>query len=207
MQRYLIIILLVLMGLMLVACEDDAELRILRIRNRTNAPITAKVDEGEEFTIESGSGWSKIYTEDRSVTVSYEGLYVYDKTTVERTVTKGLPTTVTVLADCGAITINNDSDSLVVTEIFISRNDATDWGENLIAGNMTSGASHTWKAPDGQWDVKLTTDTGSLYKMNQTIAIDKTLELNISEFGTHTKKAKATGIGSTESELTPRKVN
>ena len=73
MQRYLIIILLVLMGLMLVACEDDAGAH----PQRTNASITAKVDEGDEFTIEAWSGWSRIYGQDTNVTVNYEGLHVY----------------------------------------------------------------------------------------------------------------------------------
>ncbi len=203
MQRYLIIILLVLMGLMLVACEDDAE---LRIRNRTNAPITAKVDDAAEFTIESGSGWSRTYTEDTGVTVKYEGLYVYP-TTVERQVTKGLPTTVTVFADCGAVTITNDT-TLVITEINISRHDDTGFGENQISGNMTQGSALTWSIKKGSWDFRVITEDGSpLYCMNQTITDDVTLELSISDFVNFAETNKTTGTGSTKSEVILRKAN
>lgn len=187
MQKYLIIILLVLMGLLLMACDDDAE---LRIRNRTNASITAKLDEGEEFSIEAWSGWSRFYNDDTSVTISYEGLYVYPGS-VSRTVTKGLPTTVNVNPDCGAININNDKPA-AITEIFISRHDASEWGNSLIDEALSSEADLTWSIKDGSWDIKVTNEDGSsLYKMNQNITNNETLELLISEFTTHTKQDKA----------------
>lgn len=202
MRRYLIIILLVLMGLILVACDDDAE---LRIRNRTNASITAKVDEGEEFTIEAWSGWSRIYGQDTNVVVNYEGLYVYPNF-VTRTVTQGLPTTVNVYPDCGAVKLFNDSES-AITEVHISRHEDTEWGENLIVNNMTGGTALTWSAKAGSWDFMVVNEAGTAtYKMNQTITDNETLELLISEFTTHTKKAKAPG-GSTKSELILRDAN
>ncbi|HPV14663.1 MAG TPA: hypothetical protein PL126_03320 [Candidatus Cloacimonadota bacterium] len=202
MQRYLIIILLVLMGLMLVACEDDAE---LRIRNRTNASITAKVDEGDEFTIEAWSGWSRIYGQDTNVTVNYEGLYVYPNF-VNRTVTQGLPTTVNVYPDCGAIRLNNDSPA-VITEINISRHDATEWGENLIVDNMLNGTDLTWSIRAGNWDIRVIPESGSpIYKMDQVITDNETLELLISEFGAHAKYNKTPG-GNKPSELILRETN
>lgn len=199
MRRYLVIILLVLMGLVLAACDDDAE---LRIRNRTNASVTAKVDEGEEFTIEAWSGWSRVYTQDTNVTVNYEGLYVYPGF-VTRAVTQGIPTTVNIYPDCGAVRLNNDG-APAITEIYISRHDATDWGENLIASNMLAGSALTWSIKAGAWDFKVVNEAGtSLYSMNQTITDNETLELLISQFATHTKKDKAPG-GSKSSELIAR---
>ncbi len=200
MQKYLIIIALILMGLLLMACDDDAE---LRIRNRSNASIKAKVDNGTEFTIEAWSGWSRTYSEDTTVKVSYEGLYVYPDS-VSRNVTRGLPTTLDINPDCGAIMINNDKTQDIV-EIYISGHDATDWGHNLIVNPLSNGANRTWSLDAGKWDLKVIDNAGnSFYSMNQTITINETLNLDISGFSTHTKQNKKPGASKEQNQKSPR---
>jgi len=178
MRKITIIILLILMGLLLMACEEDGE---LRIRNRTNALVQARVDNGDPINIDAWSGWSRFYTEDATVTVSFQGLYVYPDSTT-RSIIKGLPSTVNINPDAGAVLVNNDS-TFVITELYISAHDAPEWGDNQLTANLGVGANRSWTTDPGNWDFKIVSDTGTpLYKMNQSVVLNETRQLDVSEF-------------------------
>ena len=178
MRKMMILGLLVLMGLLLMACEEDGE---LRIRNRTNAMVQARVDDSTPMDIDAWSGWSRYYTEDTTVKVSFEGLYVYPDSTT-RSVIVGLPTTVNILPDAGALKIVNDS-TFAITEVYISAHDASEWGENQIADSLSVDAERIWTTDGGAWDIKIVSTQGTpLYKMNQTVTVNETLALDVSDF-------------------------
>lgn len=187
MRKVMILELLIIMGLLLMACEQDGE---LRIRNRSNAPIIASIDEGEQREIDAWSGWSRFYTEDATVKVDYEGLYVYPAS-VTRTVFLGLPTTINVYPDAGAMQIRNDS-TFVITELYISPRDAQEWGANLISDSLSVGDNRSWTLDEGNWDVKVVSGDGvPYYKMNQAVTENETLVLRVSTFLPFAKFIKA----------------
>jgi len=178
MRKLMILGLLILMGLLLMACEEDGE---LRIRNRSNALVQSRVDDSAPIDIDAWSGWSRFYTEDTTVKVSYEGLYVYPDSTT-RSVIVGLPTTVNILPDAGAVKIVNDT-TFVITEIYISAHDAPEWGENQIIDSLVVNQNRIWTMDEGAWDVKIVNAEGTpLYKMNQTVTVNETLSLDVSDF-------------------------
>lgn len=188
MRKILMIAGLIALGLFLTACEEDGE---LRIRNRTNGLVQASVDNGDEVSIDAWSGWSRFYAEDATVKVSFKGLYVYPDSTT-RSIIKGLPTTVNVTPDAGALSIQNDS-TFVIIDVYISSHNDTDWGVSQLPDDLALGATQTWTLDAGTWDIKIVNDAGApLYKMNQSVVINETLSLNVQDF-LPSAKAKRTG--------------
>ena len=195
MRKLSIIALIILAGLLLMACDEDGE---LRIRNRTNASVEVAINNGQPMEIVAGSGWSRYYTESTTVTVNYSGNYVLPDSET-RTVSPGLPTTVNINATAGMMSITNDSQH-TISELYISPRTQTDFGENLITESLLPEAISSWTLTDTAWDVKIVISDGTmLYKMNQPIALNETLELKVSTFTNHAKK---TGLATTSKPYT-----
>lgn len=189
MRRFSLLALLILAAFILMACDEDGE---LRIRNRTNAPIQVAINNTEPLSIEAGSGVSRFYSESTTVSIEYAGIYVFPQT-VSRTVSPGLPTTVNINANAGAITIENN-DSLAVNEVYISPPHEPNWGANQIAADLIPNAKKTWSVSEGTWDIKIVLDNGTArYCMRQSVAINSTLNLKTKDFLAFADKSKAAG--------------
>lgn len=177
MRRFTIIALLILTGLLLMACEEDGE---LRIRNRSDGYLNVKIDNSEPMVVNPGSGWSKYYSESTTVQIDYQGLYVFPNS-INRTVSPGLPTTVNINADAGAVTIQNDHE-FEVKEVYISVHGEPDWGQNLIGEPIAAGTEKTWSVSDGAWDIKIVlSDDNPRYAMNKTVELNNTNMLKVSD--------------------------
>lgn len=179
MRRLLTLVLLIIIALGLVSCDEDGE---LRIRNRSNSDVWISVDGAGLQQMGAWTNWSQYYSEDSQVSIDYSGNHVFANTMTGE-VRKGLVTTVDIEADAGAVKIVNDS-TFVITEVYISPSDQTEWGENDLVGTIVPGAQALWTISPGQWDLKLVDGVQNVYyKYDQTMELDQTLELLCSSFG------------------------
>ncbi|MDZ4182338.1 MAG: hypothetical protein U1B83_05615 [Candidatus Cloacimonadaceae bacterium] len=190
MQKIMIIALLILMALSIMACEEDGE---LRIRNRTSARVNFTVDEANPQQLESWTNWSRYYSDDRVVQVQYQGDYVFTNT-LERSVYKGLVTTIDINANGGAIRLINNGNN-AINAVFLSPSSETEWGDDDLMGILEVNGEAQWTLTPGQWDVRVIDSTNtSYYKLGVTVTVDQTLNLPLSTFTKSAVKAKMEGI-------------
>lgn len=191
MRAVIMVFVLMLVALMVMGCDDEGE---LRIRNRTTSQAWASVSGGAEVQIEPGTAWSKLYSSETDLEIQYHGQHVFPATE-NRHIYLGLPSTVNIVADGGAIKINNDG-TLGIQEVYISPSDSTSWGNDLMPSVIPPTGSQSWTCTAGSWDVKVVlTDGTTLYKLNPnvTVVLDATSNLQLSEFATVGGKEKKNG--------------
>lgn len=178
MRNVLIPVLLIALLFTLSGCVDDGE---LRIRNRTAAKLYLSVDNAPAESLVAWSNWSKFYSVDRSVVISYNGDYVFDNS-ITRDVRSGLVSTVDIQPDAGAIHLTNDQ-NITISEMYISPTGNPDWGDDELTGELNLGQSTLWTATAGNWDIRIV-DTNHIthYLYNQVVTLNQTLELLVSDF-------------------------
>lgn len=190
MQKIMILALLILMAFAVMACEEDGE---LRIRNRTSARVNFTVDDANPQQLESWTNWSRYYSEDRVVQVQYQGDYVFTNT-LERSIYKGLVTTIDINPNGGAIRLINNGNN-VINAVFLSPSSETEWGEDDLMGILEVNGEAQWTLTPGQWDVRVIDSTNtSYYKLGVTVTVDQTINLPLSTFTKSATKAKTEGI-------------
>jgi len=205
MRKLYIIMILAIVAMLMMGCDEEGE---LRIRNRTTAQTWANVDGGAEVMIEPGTAWSRLYSSEADVEVHYHGQHVFPATET-RHIYLGLPSTVNITADGGAIKINNDG-TLGIQEVYISPTDSTSWGDDLMPSVIPPNGSQSWTCTAGNWDIKVVlTDGTTLYKLNPNVAVllDATTSIPLSEFQTTGKAEKQDGpyVNTAEVRISPVK--
>ncbi len=194
MRKALFLIMMILIALTMMACDEDGE---LRIRNRTNSHAWVRVNDADIRQIEGWTNWSKYYSGDATVNIDYWGNFVFTKS-VTREVYRGLVTTVDILPDGGAIKLINDGQT-TITEVYISPNAETTWGDDQLAENLAPNANFLWTLTPGQWDIKVVDEENTnYYKINQTVVLDQTLDLPITGFGKSAVPGKSNGAASSD---------
>lgn len=153
----------------------------LRVRNRSGAEIWVSVDNSEPRRISGWSNWSLFYNENRVMSVSYIGNYVFANT-VEQTLRTGLISTVDVLPSGGAISFANDG-TTSIREVYISTGAELDWGPNDLVSSLDPGQNTLWTVTEGIWDIKLVdSDYQEYYKYGISVSLNQTQDLIYSEF-------------------------
>lgn len=191
MRKILFIMILAMVAMLMMGCDEDGE---LRIRNRTSSQVWASVAGGANVEIEPGTAWSKLYSSEADVEVTYYGHHVFPASET-RHIYLGLPSTVNITATGGAIKINNNG-TLGIQEVYISPADTTSWGNDLMPSVIPPNGAQSWTCTEGSWDVKVVlTDGSSLYMLNPnaTVALDATTNLMLSDFSTTGKRDKRYG--------------
>lgn len=189
MRRLAYITLLIIIGLSLMACDEDGE---LRIRNRTNALAWASVDGATPVELLPWTAWSKFYSSDTVVQVAFNGNHVFARTE-NLNVYVGLPTSLNINASGGAVNLSNTG-AQNITEVFISPSDSLSWGNNVLADAMIPNTSALWTCTAGNWDMKLTLANGTnLYKFGQVITLDQTSNITLADFTPTRKSDKLSG--------------
>lgn len=189
MRRVLYIVMLVIIGITLTACDEDGE---LRIRNRTNALAWASVDGAAPVELAPWTAWSKFYAQDTAVQVIYNGNHVFSRTE-NLNIFVGLPTSLNINASGGAVNLTNTG-TQNITEVFISPSDSLSWGSNVLATSMIPNTSSLWTCTAGNWDMKVTLANGdNLYKFNQAITLDQTSNITLADFTPTKLYTKQTG--------------
>ncbi len=179
MKRGPLLLLMLLTAFQALACVvREGE---LRVRNRSGAEIWVSVDNSEPRRISGWSNWSLFYNENRVMSVSYIGNYVFANT-VEQTLRTGLISTVDVLPSGGAISFANDG-TTSIREVYISTGAELDWGPNDLVSSLDPGQNTLWTVTEGIWDIKLVdSDYQEYYKYGISVSLNQTQDLIYSEF-------------------------
>jgi hypothetical protein len=191
MRKLLLIVILAMVAILMMGCDEEGE---LRIRNRTSSQAWASVSGGANIQIEPGTSWAKLYSNETDVEVTYYGHHVFPASET-RHIYLGLPSTVNIIATGGAIKISNDG-ALGIQEVYISPEDSTAWGNDLMPSVIPPNGSQSWTCTAGEWDIKVVLSDGTtLYMLNPnaTVALDATTNLLLSSFSTVGTKEKKPG--------------
>lgn len=196
MRRSPILAFLAGIAILLAACEQDGE---LRVRNRTASDVWISVDNSEPRQLAAETNWSAYYGSDRSVTVSYNGNYVFANT-VTREVKKNLVSTVDINPDGGAIRLINDGE-VTLSEVYVSEAGDPNWGMDDLSGFLLPGENTLWTVTEGTWDIKaVDVDYGTHYIYGQTVSSNTTLELLFSAFGKEGRDRKHSAARNTTTQ-------
>ncbi len=135
----------------------DANCGLLRINNNCDSPISIFFSEDSLFTIDSNSSADYKFKPDDGLSTlasyTYKGLYAFPNTRAN-TVYTDVTTTSNVNPNAGALTIINDSNSLV-DSLFIASASSNNWGPNRLTVDLFPGNSVTLTIEPGNYDIKL----------------------------------------------------
>jgi len=185
----------------LTSCEEEGE---LRIRNRTASDVWVSADGRPPHQLEAESNWSLYYEQERTVTLSYNGNYVFPNT-LSRLVRLNLVTTADIVPDGGVVRLLNDS-ATGLTEVYISSAGDPNWGEDDLAGTLLPGENALWTVTAGLWDIRVgDAEANYHYLYDQAVETNMTLELSLSAFGrsdqkTPSKQAESVAINRLRTE-------
>jgi hypothetical protein len=177
-RRLYIPCLLILIVLLVTACEQPGE---LRIRNRTSGNVHLNVN-GEQFSLNPWGTWARTdYSLEQTIPVTYHGDYVYENL-VPKDVGPNQIATLDIYPAGGAIKIVNDRDTALIN-VYLSPSGDPQWGADSLDVTVLPGENCQFVITPGTWDIK-TEDINysSHYIYNQTVILDQTLTLLLSSF-------------------------
>jgi len=163
--------------------ESDGTLRIV---NDTSSDVWYSIDNGTEQTVLAGNSdswsWDLLVNEMMFTTVDYSGNHVFSNTET-KTIVGGQLITMDVIPDGGAIEILNDSDTFIITQVYLSPSNSSDWGDDDLTGNINPGNSQIWTVVPAYWDIWVVDDWGdNFYSYQNYINLDETSTFSYTGF-------------------------
>ncbi len=174
MKRITLLIMIMAILVLVTSCFEDGT---LRVRNRTNSRAWFSVDHNPYIYLESFNNWSRDYSSDRNVRIDYNGNHLFSGN-IQVSVNLGRITNFDIVADGGAIRINNQT-NLTITQVYISPITSPLWGDNQLTGNIGPGGSVLWTVAPGSWDIKVVdSNDDDFFLMNRYVPLDTTVNVN-----------------------------
>jgi hypothetical protein len=177
-KRLFIPCLLVLIAMLVTACEQPGE---LRIRNRTSGNVQLNVN-GEQFSLNPWGTWARTdYSLEQTIPVTYSGDYVFENH-ITRDVGPNQIATLDIHPAGGAIKIVNDRETALIN-LYLSPSGDPQWGADSLDVTVLPDENCQFVLTPGTWDIK-TEDINYTphYLYNQTVVLDQTLTLLLSSF-------------------------
>jgi hypothetical protein len=107
------------------------------------------------------------------ITVWNRGNYYLAHTSLQ-TIACDSTITVDINATAGTFEIKNVSDSLIITQVYLSRNSGQDWGESVFGYYLNPGSSQLSSQLPGNYDIKLYDNEDNIYILHdQVITLDE----------------------------------
>lgn len=170
MQRFLIVIAIILTALITTACDSDGE---IRVRNYSSTDIGIRMDYSRDEIIAPNRSYSKFFGESRMVRVAYDGVYLFGGYTDIYIETDDLQV-LNLYSDGGAVQLINNS-RFTIDSIYLATSTSTQWGPDDLYGNLTPGQSILWTASPGYWDLKIVNNQGAeFYFYDMYVYMDRT---------------------------------
>jgi len=202
-----LLILLVLVAI-IVGCSDDGK---LKVKNETNDYIWVSVSGGEFNDITSNDSYTKKWSmkksifnvEEKNVSISYEGWYVFDDNDDVK-VTAGKTKSVNIDANCGGIRVYNYS-PYSITQAYASPSSSDYWGSNDLNNSVSTNDYCHWQVSSGYWDIKII-DAGGYegYAYDIYVSINDTESFH---FDGPFQKVENNNLNFIDCNLSDRKIN
>ncbi|MCD4829298.1 MAG: hypothetical protein K8R90_07745 [Candidatus Cloacimonetes bacterium] len=158
-----------MLTLLLTGCSEDGE---ISVTNGTQGWMNVTIDgDGpielapDETVSKSWSLATSIFGDDsQDIDLHYTGLFIFSGMR-SYSIKAGYHKYVTLDADGGAIRVFNTSAAYTITEVYISPNSDTEWGDNDLSGDIGPGGSATWTVSPGIWDIRVVDNLNEEYTL------------------------------------------